>query len=265
MKWSTMTFVTGLATAAAAQGAIMWQADLSGLTAGSQLTSDRSGKDNTFFLEEKYRATVVSGDAFGTGTGNQLKVEPTEPNWFLKVGQIDAGDFGAGTVMVASFDLKRSGVADSTFKLTAVRDGNTSTAVNTTGVFNTNVTNGAARRFTLVVNQTGHDIALPGTLGTLPTGNMQVYSRDAAGIYYNLDQTVLTAGKYTGFYFRPAMAEGKALLLDNFVITDSVSDKLGSSKTPVLELMPGTVIPEPASAGVLGAAGLGVLARRRRR
>ncbi|MCF7837337.1 MAG: PEP-CTERM sorting domain-containing protein [Candidatus Marinimicrobia bacterium] len=121
-------------------------------------------------------------------------------------------------------------------------------------------------RITVVMNQSGGGIALPGSLGTLNANTLGMYFRKADGSYgatlstqaINADKTAAGFGIQQTVYTLESSA-----YFDNFGAWDSVGDTVGS--TGVLELGFGAVIPEPTTLLLLGLGSLGLWIRRQMR
>lgn len=107
-------------------------------------------------------------------------------------------------------------------------------------------------RVTFVMNLTGSDITLPGSMGTLASGFAITYRYDGT-TFVAANATSITKPTLTGFeagFTKGTTTGSYAGWFDNFGVWDSITDTVAGVN--VLELAPGmNPIPEPSTAAML--------------
>jgi len=170
-------------------------------------------------------------------------------------------------IYIVSADMVRTGGSgiNGTRNYAATGDATTTGSVNNTTPTAVGTT---PWRFTFVINQTGGDITLPGSLGTLTNNRNAAYFFDGT-TYSGLTTISTTSTAVTGFSigsFRSNSIPNTSVTVwyDNMGLWNSASDTVGG--TSVLSLAPGTVIPvpEPSTIALSLLAGVTVIALRRR-
>jgi hypothetical protein len=272
------TFSMALATS---QAALIWSADFSSYdTSGGavNVTVNSTGADDTlsgttfagtggtFSTEVASASSPLSGNAlklsFTNNSGNGISATR------MTIFQGSQTSLDGSGVYVLSTDMVRTssnGISEARSwsaigpSSTAGSNNATTTAVGTT-----------PWRFTLVINQTGANILLPGTMGALSTNTMATYFYNGT-TYSGLTTTSASAADVTGFatgsYRSNSLANGQTVTVwyDNMGMWNSASDTVNG--VSILSLAPGTVVPEPSACalGLLGlAASLGLVRRRAR-
>lgn len=252
-----------------ATGAVLWTADFEKYTEGDSITTDNAaGDDNTFssVLDPaglNLDFTAVSGSGLNTGLAARLGAKDWAGSGStnMQVRQTKLGALGDGSVLVVSFDrYKPADVAPVNLIVDLLDSSNVR-------ILDSNINLGGNAgndrvRVTLVMNQSGQPIALPGALGQLADNTAGAYIRKSDSTYASLVTKEIGDDKVAaGFAVQQGFASvDQYTYLDNFVVTDSITDNVGG--TNILELSVGTPIPEPASASALGATGMLLLLRR---
>lgn len=260
---------------------LVWQADFESYSAGSDVTINATGDDDTFTSwigsSSSLDQQLTAVDASSYGLIDGLSGKLTSGNSYtsdksVRLHQDAIGNYGTGDALVLSFDRVRS--ADSHWSnlgmwfsdSDGVRLGGTGLSFSDAAFF------GATKvgRVTMVLNLTGASIALPGSLGSLASGYYAVFGKDNYnGSYVGLVTKAITeTSGIAGFTLDHIITGGEAVpnyqFLDNMFVADSVNDEVGGIN--VLELDFGTVVPEPATIGMLGLGALiTILCRQRMR
>jgi hypothetical protein len=241
-----------------ATAALIWSSDFESYTAGSPVTLNATGDDNTFSSEVSGGGTVTylaQAPLWSFGTGNVLVTtwnNTSNSTAFInsRLKQSDLGTFGTGSTMVLSFDIQSQNDYLGTIGIQAV-DSSGST-VQGFGNFGFVGTSGGVRA-TYVANRSGSSIALPGTLGSLANGKSLFYYKNG-GSYAAVGSAEAISTDFTGFSLYseksvPAL-NSFSLATDNFGLWTSASDT--NSSTNVLELGFGVVVvPEPSTFAML--------------
>ncbi len=265
-----------VALALPAGAGIVWQADFESYSAGNNVALNATGDDDTFTSFQGSGSgltpslTVVDASAYGLNMAGKLSAIPTTTTKQVWLNQASAGSYGDGTFLALSFDAVRPSdttPAQNILATFATADGTRATSGFITLLDNQFTGSTKKGRVTLVMNLTGADVALPGTLGMLADGMVAMYGKEAtSGLYVGLATTTISdANTITGFIIDqpiPANTANIYHLFDNMVFVDSASDTIGG--TNVLELDFGTaVVPEPTTIGMLGVGALVAILRRR--
>lgn len=259
------------------QAALIWSADFSSYdTSGGPVapTLNTTGDNDTFSSSGtpsgltntvlEVRSTGVpsfmdgnalyqAGTADGTGTAS------------ARLYQSALNSMGSTGVFVVSFDLAR---VSSSFSIANEARTSSGRSGSTVYVANTPMD---PLRVTLVINRTGSDITLPGTMGNLATNSLVSYRYDGlnfSGAVFSTGN--VTSSSITGFatgmsLSSPSLGTVLATWYDNFGVWDSITDTVAGVN--VLSLAPGmVVIPEPSTAALLlPLAALATLRMRRRK
>lgn len=238
------------------RAALVWRSDFESYnTAGGAIAAlvvDNTGDDDTFTLAAPSVSLAggFSQIVSATGvpafmSGNALYLggisEAAAISFGLRQNALPL--LNAGGVSVASFDIYNVSVSVVSLigevRTRSGRSGNT--------IYNGSTQMRTPVRVTLVVNRTGADIALPGTLGPLPTDSAALYRFDGksysklAASLGNVASDGAT-GFATGFSLSSsAVGSTYGLWFDNFGVWDSASDLVDG--VSVLSLAPGSRVP----------------------
>lgn len=236
--------------------ALIWSADFESYDTSEgavPVTFNASGEDDTFRNVFTQNISDLVTDVRGTGvpdfmSGNALYISGNGTGGSLTA-RINQSLLPLITsVYVVSYDELM--VGNSYTLSNQARAGNSS-AGSASGL------NGITSplRVTFVMNLTGSDITLPGSMGTLASGYAITYRYDGTTFTAGTAQAIATG--VTGFEagFTKSSATGSyAGWFDNFGVWDSLTDTVAGVN--VLELAPGmNPIPEPSAAALLLGAG----------
>lgn len=276
ISWSAAVAVfIGCVWCGNAGAELIYKGDFSTYTAGDDITVNATGDDNTASaitaqssdsqLTGSFKA--FDGSASGMADGLSLKMEALTLGvaGTLTFTQTKLGSYADGTTVVVSFDAYANGDYTSGGDLRATFLKPTGGPIGTTAVGTT--ANGILKnkiRFTMVMNQSGSAITLPGTLGSLTDNMIAMYAQiDGSSSHISLINEAVTEGTEVGGFRIPSTMRsvGGFALLDNLGVWTSASDTVGGQSVLGLEF--GTVIPEPATVGLFGISGLSVLLARR--
>ena len=248
---------------------VVWSADFESYdTSGGSVpvTFNSSGDSDTFSgISTNSNMSITANDVSSTGvpsfmSGNALFVEGTTTAAGLgnyRLSQSALPGVGSPGTYVVSYDFYNTGA--SYLSLLAEANIDTGRAGNTLYL-----NNGLkeALRVTIVINNTDSTVALPARLAetTLAANSMVAYTYD--GTTFNTEKFSdgnITSSSISGFSIgasRRDFVEGDtpSIWLDNLAVWNSVTDTVNG--TSILELAPGTVIPEVSSSAML----LGLLA-----
>ncbi len=241
-----------LLCAGLAQATLVYKAGFNTYTNGQTITANTTGDDNTFSGIVNAGGTQKAYDASGLGVG-------MDDGLSMRIGgaantvTISQKALGAMPLMITSFDFYSP---DISLKFSAHR---TNSAGSPLALFTATDTgtslDGKLIRATMVVNRSsGSSITLPGSLGTLATNKYAVYYQ-YGGTYTLIGSIASVSANYDpiGFQmvntFTAASEYTSYALYDNIGVWDSATDTVGT--TSVLQLSPGSVIPEPATIGLL--------------
>lgn len=248
-----------------APAALLYYADFESYADGDPLDIGTSfdGADDTFTTKTTNGtfAAQNGGNPFSTGNYAEMAA-PAAGSVTLR--QMELGTYGTGgEVRIVSLDMALSADSAGSLGYTSSFLNSSNTSIASFSAITLSTT--APLRVTAVYNQSASAIVLPGSLGSVGTGQAALYFKDEAGTY-TLAGSIVAAGT-TGAGFGlgwTSVAAGDAAVFDNVGIWTSASDTVGS--TSVLELSVGSVpVPEPSAALLLGSAGAALLIGRRRR
>ncbi len=268
---------TSILIGSQANADVIWTADFESYnTSGGpvNVTLNSTGADDTFSsIAPNSRMSTAASQVASTGvpafmSGNAFYLEglvTQDGNASIRTLQPDLPSLGSDGLYVVSFDFFTSDSTNYSIigetRAGSGRSGNT---------LYTASTNNTPLRITMVINHTDNSVALPSTLGTLNADSMVMYLYDGttfSGAKFNDGN--ITSSSISGFSIGISRSnfdenDTPSAWYDNFAVWNSVSDTVGG--TSVLELAPGTPIPEPSTyALILGATCLvGHLALRRR-
>ncbi len=241
-----------------AQASLIWKADFSTYTAGQNITGNTTGDDNTFSGIVNAGGTQKAYDASGLGVG-------MDDGLSMRIGGVSGQNvtisqkaLGAMPLMITSFDFYSP---DISLKLSAFRTNPPSSAALFTATDTGTSLDGKLVRATMVVNRSGSSITLPGSLGAVATDKYAVYYQ-YGGTYTLIGSSAAATANPIGFQAVNAFDVNSYALYDNIGVWDSATDTVGT--TSVLQLSPGSVIPEPATIGMLGLGALVTLVIRRK-
>lgn len=250
--------LTLLGASVSTEASLIYSADFSGYTVGATPTINNTGDDNTFtqLTDSGVGGSFTVQAAASPYASNYVQLarasgESTAFNRFAQSRITDMSLTGQTSMFVVSFDYNRTSAGSANLQVTLTDSGNSGIGASNLTLDNPAVSENL-RRATYVYNGTGADIPLPGTMGNLASGSAALYSYN--GTTFTLDSTVVVggSGNIGGFAIRTNLNAGRASNFDNFGVWDSFSDSFGGVN--VLQLAPGTVVPEPtvASAVALG-------------
>lgn len=252
-KWKIarcLALLTGslLATSLPLQAKLIYKADFENYSAGDEIVSNRTGNDNTFSglsagstISGSFQA--FDGSAVGMNGGLSLRAGASAftSEGSVTAGQSKLGKYGVGKALIVSFDTY-SPSAD--LRAAFHSTGNARMGAN---AISGTLLNDKSTRVTMVMNQTGTDITLPGALGALATGNSIVYYQISGESAFTELKRQPATGDAGGFGLTVNLRKSDDYrLFDNIGAWDSPADAVGGIS--VLQLPPGTMIPETGSA-----------------
>lgn len=269
---------------APAHAVLVWSANFNSYdTSGGavNVTVNSTGNDDTLsgFTYAPTTAGTSSTQQVANSallTGNALQLVYTNAtggnvnNVGMTIFQGAQDSLGGSGLYVMSTDMVRtsSSSISAARSWAATDDATTTGSTNTTNTTATNIAQNTVLRFTLVINQTGSAITLPGSLGSLADDAEASYFFDGTN-YVGLTITSgITSTGITGFATSPFrsnnLASGQSITVwyDNMGLWNASSDTVNG--TSILSLAPGTVVPEPSVIGLSLAACALVLVLRRR-
>ncbi len=192
-------------------------------------------------------AAFITGPSSAMGTGTNALVLTSTATGFTATGTYTVNITGPAAGTLAGWNIDRpisSGVSNPTFQTTTVLDGFSlppGPAITTAGVVTTYVT----------------DTAVPGTLVAGSQSVIQISLVNGAATWLSLSNTSPTFGLFTG-------ASTTYVLRQSFFLDGNINGPTGNwvVDVPVDSFL--VAVPEPASALLLGAGLVVLLARQRR-
>ncbi|WP_052361177.1 PEP-CTERM sorting domain-containing protein [Geminisphaera colitermitum] len=260
--------LAALLLAASTQAALIWEADFESYNTSSgavALTIASTGANDTFTaaLPNANLGSAVS-EVRNVGvpsfmSGNALYIGGTSlasSGVSFALQQNKIASVGASGVLVASFDLYNVSVSG----VNTTGEARTSAGRSGSTMLSTSTPVDTAIRVTIVINKTGSDVTLPGTLGSLASGSATIYRFDGTTFEGRATTTSIgdnVTGFATGFSLSSSVVGSSTygLWLDNFSVWNSLTDTVNG--TSILSLPPSN-IPEPSTVALL--AGLAALA-----
>lgn len=260
-----------LATGALRHGeaALLYYADFENYLPGqSVVTNNSTGASNTFSFLTAGASLTVGGaeDPFSSNHATMSADSIASSSVALRRSGMN---FGSGDVRVLSFDLANSTGSTFSFVGNFLGTGNTSITGgwgNGSASLSISASDTSLYRVSLVYNNSGGTIALPGELGSLNSGGCAFYYT-TDGITFTLVGFNAAALSANGVAFSlnwSAASNGESQMIDNMGFWSSAEDTVNG--TSVLALAPGSPVPEPAAVGLAALATAilaGVRAKRR--
>lgn len=260
IRVGALTLVPFFASMDRSDAALIWSADFESYDTSSgpsAVTFNTSGEDDTFRNTYTQNISDSTFEVSGTGVpefmgGNALYISGNGTGVIgtltARINQSMLSQITSGVYVVSYDELM---VGDGYTMSNQARAGNSS-AGSASGLTGTT----SPLRVTFVMNLTGGDITLPGSMTALATGFAITYRYDGTTFLAASSAQAIATG-ITGFEagFTKSNATGSyAGWFDNFGVWDSLTDTVAGVN--VLELAPGmNPIPEPSTAALLLGAG----------
>lgn len=279
-----ITFLAIFASASvSAQAAVVWQADFSSygnVGSGVNVTVDNTGNDDTLSGTSSTgtAGVVYTTQVVTTGsplTGNALRLSLTNTNasavgtnTFTRIFQGHQASLGGNGIYIMSADMIRTSSAASTTVRNYAATGDASIISSVSNTDTSTDVGTAVRRLTFVINQTGSALTLPGSLGSLADDAEAAYFYDGTNYTGLAITTGITNLGITGFATGSLRSsnfnagQNVTVWYDNMGLWNSSSDTVGGVN--VLQLAPGTVVPEPSTIALFLLAGVTMVVLRRR-
>lgn len=224
------------------EAGLLYAANFDEVPSGNPPLTNTSGASESFTVASDSGtggtcAIRAASAPFGSPHLQLTRPKGGEPGFF-KIAQtkIADADPGAGT-FVLSFDFHSADGGKVTPQIQlASSGGNPVHSV----ALEKPVRSDTLIRTTYVVNGSGSDLMLPGTLGTLPSGSAALYTSDGITFKLSAKEPLTGTDNIRGFAIRANLRGGRACGFDNFGVWDSASDAVDGVN--VLELAPGTLI-----------------------
>lgn len=253
MKNTILTVMMVVLFVGTVNAEFVWVGDFESYNEGDSVITNATGDNDTFTSWLQSSGTLspqlTAVDASAVGLVDGLSGKLTSGNSYtsdktVRLHQDALGSYGAG-LLVLSFDRVRP--SDTHWSnLTMWFDDSEGARIGASGLsFSDAAFFGATKvgRVTMVLNRTGVSVTLPGSLGALATGYYAIYGKDQHdGTYVGFLTKAIDATLVAGFTLEHMISANEVVpnyqLLDNMVVSDSLSDSVGGVN--ILELDFGT-------------------------
>ncbi len=243
-------FIFLLACIGSCQSALVWQGDFSSYSNNSTITTNNSTGTN-----DTYASTALTGGITGINFTSQDAVAPFSTGEYGVIAVTGSGTtgnvtlrrrnlatYGAlvdnGEVRVLSLDIAQATGSSMNFTVNFMNSSNTSLG-GLSSIGGGSIPTASLLRVTAVYNQSGGDITLPGSLGTLNTQKGALYSLNNSGTYTLVVNNAAQSTSGAGFSIQWQGADnGETAYFDNLGFWSSTSDTWNGVN--VLQLTPGT-------------------------